>query len=393
MDIDKLPYWFETYKESSLSGRYIHLEHITPLLDILSKKMEVTLLGVSENDAPIHLVKLGNGPKKLLFWSQMHGNESTTTKAVFDFLNMLTDTSNELSERILTSCTLYIIPILSPDGAKAYTRLNYNQVDLNRDAQDKTQKESVILSNIIHDIKPDYAFNLHGQRTIFSVGETNVPATVSFLSPAGDEGRTITSCRKVAMEIIAEMNSVLQKYISNGVGRYDDGFNINCVGDTLSDMEIPTILFEAGHYKEDYDREKTRTYIFYALIKAVQYISDENITGDMYKGYFDIPENGKCFYDIIIRDVVLGSKNVDIALQYAEELSENNIEFIPKIVKISDLGKFYGHREIAGKKRVINWYTSSEIDRVQIVPEIVLEEKLLKFLLNDELFSTELRKS
>ncbi|WP_299437113.1 M14 family zinc carboxypeptidase [uncultured Aquimarina sp.] len=393
MDIDKLSHWFNIYKEPSLSGRYIHLEHITPLLNSLSKKVEIALLGTSENNAPIHLIKLGNGPKKLLFWSQMHGNESTTTKAVFDFLNMLTDSSNELSERILASCTLYIIPILSPDGAKAYTRLNYNQVDLNRDAQNKTQKESVILSDVIRDIKPDYAFNLHGQRTIFSVGDTNIPATVSFLSPAGDKERTITPCRKVAMEIIAEMNSVLQHHIPNGVGRYDDGFNINCVGDTLSDMGIPTILFEAGHYKEDYDREKTRSYIFYALMTGVKYISDKNVTGDQYEEYFDIPENGKCFFDIIIRDVVVDNKNVDIAVQYTEELSENHIKFIPKIVKIADLRKFYGHREIVGKKRVISRYISSEIDRVQIVPEIALERELLKFLLKDELFSTELRKS
>ncbi|WP_299216631.1 M14 family zinc carboxypeptidase [uncultured Aquimarina sp.] len=385
MDIKKLSEWFSTYRESSLSGRYIHLEHIGPLLATLSKKVEIELLGTSENNAPIHLIKLGNGPKNLLFWSQMHGNESTTTKAVLDFINMLTDDSNEFSEHILTSCTLYIIPILSPDGAKAYTRLNYNQVDLNRDAQDKTQKESIILNNLIHKIRPDVAFNLHGQRTIFSVGETDFPATVSFLSPAGDQKRTVTPCRKVAMEIISEMNFVLQQYIPKSVGRYDDGFNINCVGDTLSDMGIPTILFEAGHYAEDYDREKTRAYIFYALVTAVRYISDKNVTGNGYAGYFDIPENGKSFYDIIIRDVILNKKNVDIAIQYTEELSENDIKFIPKIVKIENLGNFYGHREIIGNKRTI--YNEN------VTVEVLPENELLKFRLNDELFSTELRKS
>jgi len=385
MDIKKLSEYFSTYKESSISGRYIHLEHIAPLLDGFSKKVHIELLGTSENNAPIHLIKLGKGNKKLLFWSQMHGNESTTTKAVLDFINMLMDDSNEFSESILASCTLFIIPILSPDGAKAYTRLNYNQVDLNRDAQNKTQKESVILNDVIHKVQPDVAFNLHGQRTIFSAGETEFPATVSFLSPAGDKERTVTNCRKVAMEIISEMNSVLQQYIPKSVGRYDDGFNINCVGDTLSDMGIPTILFEAGHYANDYDREKTRAYIFYALLTGVHYISNENITGNGYKGYFDIPENGKCFYDIIIRDVILDKKNVDIAIQYTEELCENDIKFIPKIVKIEDLGNFYGHREIIGNKR--------EIYNENVTVEVLPENELLKFRLNDELFSTELRKS
>ncbi|MBQ4819138.1 M14 family zinc carboxypeptidase [Aquimarina sp. MMG016] len=385
MDIKTLQDFFYTYKESALFGRYIHSDHINPLLDSLSNTLDIKEVGVSENNLSIQLITLGEGSKKLLFWSQMHGNESTTTKAIFDFLNFLTDTSNKLAESILKECTLYIVPILSPDGAKAYTRLNYNQIDLNRDAQDRTQKESKILNDLISSIKPDFAYNLHGQRTIFSAGETNFSATVSFLSPAGDKERSVTSCRKKAMEVIVEMNTILQKYIPNQIGRYDDGFNINCVGDTLTSLEIPTILFEAGHYPDDYDREITREYIFYALLASVHYIANHSVTGEGYKDYFLIPENGKCFYDIIIRDVILDSKNVDIAVQYTEELFENNVKFIPKVVKIEDLRKFYGHREIIGNKRAI----SSENVRNMIVPDT----KLLKFYLNSELFSTELTKS
>ncbi|GAA0720271.1 M14 family metallopeptidase [Aquimarina litoralis] len=385
MKIEELKDWFTTYKQSAISGRYIHLEHIKPLIDTISQKAEIEQLGSSENDEPIYLIKKGIGSKKLLFWSQMHGNESTTTKAIFDFLKMLSDDSNKLSQDILKHCTLYIIPILSPDGARLYTRLNYNKVDLNRDAQNRTQKESIVLRELIDSIQPDYAFNLHGQRTIFSAGETKNPATVSFLSPAGDEKRTITTCRKIAMEIIAEMNTVLQQFIPNRIGRYDDGFNINCVGDTLSTLNVPTILFEAGHFDNDYDRERTREYIFYALVTSVSYIAKNEIKGDHYKTYFDIPENGKLFYDIIVRDVMLNGKNVDIAIQYTEELSENSVKFIPKIVKIEDLQNFYGHREINADKRTIQ----NENVTVEVVPE----NELLKFRLNDELFSTELTKS
>lgn len=385
MKIDELKDWFTHYKQSAISGRYIHLDHIKPLIDDISQRAKIKQLGTSENKEPIYLIKIGTGSKKLLFWSQMHGNESTTTKAMFDFLKMLSDDSNELSKDILNHCTLYIIPILSPDGARLYTRLNYNKVDLNRDAQHRTQKESVVLRELIDNIQPDYAFNLHGQRTIFSAGETHYPSTVSFLSPAGDEERTITTCRKIAMEIIAEMNNVLQQFIPNRIGRYDDGFNINCVGDTLSTLSVPTILFEAGHFENDYDRERTREYIFYALVTSISYISENEIKGDQYKTYFDIPENGKLFYDIIIRDVMLNGKNVDIAIQYIEELSENSVKFNPKIVKIEDLQNFYGHREINADKRTIQ----NENVTVEVVPE----NELLKFRLNDELFSTELTKS
>ncbi|WP_103068457.1 M14 family zinc carboxypeptidase [Aquimarina sediminis] len=385
MDISTLQNWYKTYKESSLFGRYINQDHIRPLLTSLSSKIEIEPIGISENKAPIDLITLGNGPKKLLFWSQMHGNESTTTKAIFDLLNLLLDEFNDTAKDILKNCTLFIVPILSPDGAKAYTRLNFNQVDLNRDAQDKTQNESIVFNDLVHRVRPDFAFNLHGQRTIFSAGESNYPATVSFLAPAGDVDRSITSSRKVAMEIIANMNAVLQKCIPNQVGRYDDGFNINCVGDTLTDMGIPTILFEAGHYPNDYDREITREYIFYSLITAIKYISTTSISGDGYRDYFLIPENGKCFYDMIIRDVVLNGKNVDIAVQYSEKLVKNVVEFVPKVEKIDNLQKFYGHREIIGDKRAIR----NENVTVEIVPKTTL----LKFYLDSELFLIESIKS
>ncbi|WP_438712123.1 M14 family zinc carboxypeptidase [Aquimarina muelleri] len=385
MDIKSLQDYFTLYKEDSLNGRYITLENILPLLEKLSQKLEIKEIGLSENNAPIHLIKLGKGSNKLLFWSQMHGNESTTTKSLFDLLNLLTDSSNSFGKEIFKECTIYIIPILNPDGAKAYTRLNYNQVDLNRDAQQKTQKESIIFSDLVERIQPDFAFNLHGQRTIFSAGQSNYSATVSFLSPASDMERSITQSRKVAMDIIGKMNSTLQKCIPNMVGRYDDGFNLNCVGDTLSNIEIPTILFEAGHFPDDYKREKTREFIFYSLVTAIEYIATTKITGKNYEDYFLIPENGKCFYDIIIRDVILKDKNVDIAIQYSEKLIENEVKFIPKIVKVDMLQNFHGHREIQGEKR--------EIRNENVTVEILPEAELLNFYLNSELFLIEPVKS
>ena len=369
------------YFEKDLSGRYITLDHITPLLTKLTSNFTIDELGFSENNRPIHLIKIGRGKKKLLFWSQMHGNESTTTKALFDFINYLKKDNNTV-EQILRECTLYMIPILNPDGAVAYTRSNYNDIDLNRDAQACSQIESKLFKQLVHTIKPDFAFNLHGQRTIFSAGKANKSAIVSFLSPAGDKERSITASRMIAMEIIVKMNNVLQTEIKDHIGRYDDGFNINCTGDTLESLKIPTILFEAGHFPEDYSREITRKHIFKALITAVHYISDKKeIKGELYKDYFDIPENDKLFYDILIRNVSNNNKIVDIAVQYTEKLVGKVVHFIPKIVKIQKLDNFFGHREIDGKNRPISHYND--------IVEVVCGDELLKFRLDNELFSLE----
>ena len=332
---------YDTYKESALFDRYIHTKTILPLLQKQPLQYKLEAIGASVNDETIYALTFGSGPKKILMWSQMHGNESTTTKALFDIFNFL-NSDHDLAKSILSSCTIKVIPILNPDGAKAYTRLNANGIDLNRDAQNLSQPESNVLKTVFNAFKPDFCFNLHGQRTIFSAGKSNRPATVSFLAPAQDQQCTITGNRKRAMEIIAVMNANLQLQIPNQVGLYDDAFNNNCVGDTFQSHNIPTLLFEAGHYKNDYSRDLVRSYIFQSLLVAIQYIASVDVEGTAYKPYFDIPMNEKLFYDIIIRN----SESNDIGILYEERLIDGGITFVPKIEKISDLSAFYAHKEL-----------------------------------------------
>ena len=345
LDID-----YEHYHESSLSGRYVHGDHIANLLEKHSKYFEITVLGKSVLNEDIHFVKIGSGEKRILMWSQMHGNESTTTKAIFDLLNVLTDSKNDAVKNLLKACTIGVIPILSPDGARAYTRLNANGVDLNRDAQNLTQPESRVLRDCFESFKPDFCFNLHGQRTIFSAGMTHKPATVSFLSPAQDAACTITETRKKAMDVIVKINEHLQEQIPNQVGVYDDAFNINCVGDTFQGLNAPTILFEAGHYPKDYVRDKVRGLIFQSLCIGVVEIAFNEVKGIKEAEYLKIPQNEKLFYDIIIRNAKLKRGDAhqifDVAVQYEEKLDQNRVIFIPKIEKISDLSGFFGHKEV-----------------------------------------------
>lgn len=345
MEIEHINKLFLKHKETSLFHRYITNKHIEPLLGILSKKVAIETIGTSVLNKPIYGLKVGQGSKRILMWSQMHGNESTTTKALFDLLNTLLDDESDCGH-ILDACTLYIIPILNPDGAEAYTRVNANLVDLNRDAQNLTQPESVVLKSAFDSFEPHFCYNLHGQRTIFSAGKKNKSATVSFLAPAQDDACTITSNRKIAMEVIAKMNDALQGIIPNQVGVYDDAFNLNCVGDTFQSKNVPTILFEAGHYEHDYEREKTRELIYMSYIESLNYIASTEVSGDKYESYLKIPENEKWFLDVVIRNTVFKGESMDIGIQYQEILANDVIQFIPKVVKIEQLNDFFGHKEI-----------------------------------------------
>lgn len=339
--LELLQRWHLKNYESQLSGRYITGEMIAPLLEKCSLFSEVTVMGYSVEKRPIHSMVLGQGTTRVLMWSQMHGNESTTTKAIFDLLRALRD--DELSSfgsKILKKLTICIVPILNPDGASKYSRNNANEIDLNRDARELSQPESRLLKNLYTSFKPDICFNLHGQRTIYGFEATGKPSVLSFLSPSANEERGITLSRKRSMSIITCVHQELQHILPEVIGRYDDGFNLNCVGDTFQYLETPTILFEAGHAPQDYSREKCRYYIFLALCKALTAAYEEE-EWDI-QAYFNIPQHQKCYCDILITNSLDGT----IAIQYQEELKDGKIVFKPYMCDTKDTSAMYGHKTI-----------------------------------------------
>ena len=335
-------------KEKSITGRYITLESIEPLLKQLNRNNEVQIIGKSVLEKPIYSYEIGKGKTRIFLWSQMHGNESTTTKALFDFINLL-NSGSELAKKLLNAFTFLSIPMLNPDGAALYTRENANKVDLNRDSQDLTQPESRILRQTFEAFKPDYCFNLHDQRTIFGVSDTGKPATMSFLAPSYNEAREINDSRLKAINVIAAINDGLQSYMPNQVGRFDDSFNINCIGDTFQYLGVPTILFEAGHYQNDYEREVTRKHAFMAFVFAFTTISENDIVINGIDKYMNIPQNKVVFYDFIYKNIRINydgiEKITNFAAQYKEELIDNQICFNAYFSQIGDLENYFGHTE------------------------------------------------
>jgi len=339
---------FSDNKETRLFGRYVTNTHIEPILKNTEENFDVSIAGRSVLDEPIYSIKAGYGKTKIFMWSQMHGNEATTTKAIFDFLNLLKG-DTVLATQLKQSFTFLILPVLNPDGARLYTRANAVDVDLNRDSLNLTQPESQLIRKMFEEFKPDYCYNMHDQRTIFGVGDIPKPATVSFLAPSYNDDRDINECRQKAINVIAAMNETLQEFIPGQVGRFDDSFNINCIGDMFQSLNVPTILFEAGHYPNDYEREETRKYIFFALLSGFNAINENVIVVNKKKEYFNIPQNKIIFYDMIWKNVKINYENkekiANFASQYKEVLFENSIIFQAIISEIGNLEGFYGHEE------------------------------------------------
>lgn len=345
------------YLVSEIKERYVTSEMILPFINRLKSDFKKEIVGHSVLGKEISLLTFGHGNKKILMWSQMHGNESTTTKGLLDFLNYL-NTDEHFSAYIKENFTLYMIPILNPDGAEAYTRVNANQIDLNRDAFEITQPESKVLRRLVEEIKPDFCFNLHDQRTIFGTTNHGKPATMSFLAPAFNDVREYNKARMQSVRVINAIFDGLKEYIPNQIGRFDDSFNINCIGDYLMSCQIPTILFEAGHFKEDYNRDIVRKFVFIALISAIYSINENDIVNNELEKYLTIPQNSPYFFDFIYKNIKIIENNqekiINFAAQFSEILQNDIVVFEAKIAKIGDLQENKGHYEFLGKEELFS---------------------------------------
>lgn len=301
-----------------------------------------SFLGSSVQNRSIYGLKLGHGPYKILAWSQMHGNESTTTRALLDLIQ-----SPDLFT-LLKGKSLYIIPVLNPDGAEAWTRNNANNVDLNRDALDLSQPESQLFRDTLDFYEPDLALNLHGQRSIYGVEANSLPCQLSFLAPAADAIKSITSSRLTSMHLINKIVSALQLKMTAVIGRYDDSFNQNCYGDYCQSQNIPTLLFEAGHAQDDYSRDVATGLILEGL-KTVLLNAEDHLDLDpneVRSAYESISPVSKCYVDILIRNVPAVNGRNQLAIMYHEQVTKGQLELVPMLYSINEASILYGHRTI-----------------------------------------------
>lgn len=349
-DIEKLLLWYDLHHEKKLRERYFTFKQMQPFLADLDDVFFVEKIGESFEARDIYKLVFGTGKIHVLLWTQMHGNESTGTRAFLDLIAFISSPGahQELINQILKECTVHCIPMLNPDGAEAYTRVNAQDVDLNRDVLETKAPESKLLQQILKKVNPQYCFNLHDQRTIFSVAPENNTATMSFLAPSINEERTLTEGRKETMSVIASINECLQQVIPGRVGRYTDEYYPTATGDNFQKMGHNTILIESGHSRGDYNRMESRRTTFLALLAGLSCIA-RKINKIDYEKYFEIPNNEKKYLDVIIKNCTIEGGNKDVGILFIEKLKNGKVIFDANIDQIADLTEFNADEIIEGK--------------------------------------------
>src|SRR5690606_26229020 len=112
-----------TFKESALYHRRFKHQEVDSLIKAHQKSQvfDISEIGQSVQGRSIYEVVYGEGEKKVMLWSQMHGDEPTATMALFDIFNFLEgsqDGFDSLRTILKTKLNLHFIPMLNPDGAQ-----------------------------------------------------------------------------------------------------------------------------------------------------------------------------------------------------------------------------------------------------------------------------------
>jgi hypothetical protein len=311
--------------------------------------------GTSFENRSIYLLRAGTGTTKVLLWSQMHGDESTATMAIADILNyFILNRDTEEAGTLLSSLSLYFVPMLNPDGAERFQRRTAQNIDMNRDALALVTPEARLLKQLQNELKPEFGFNLHDQE-LSTVSQTQELTAIALLAPAFNAEKSDNEVRTKAKQLGALFTSTMQEIIPGKMARYDDSFEPRAFGDNVQKWGTSTLLVESGHSLNDAQKHFIRSLNVIGILSCFQAITNGTYKKTDVLLYDQLPFNGKRAYDIVIRNIRIdygGNKTAtaDLGISYQVDTHSDPT---PKLVDLGDLHTFMGLKEIDGKEKLI----------------------------------------
>jgi hypothetical protein len=335
-------------------------------------------VGESVEGRALTLVQAGSGSFPVLLWSQMHGDETTATAALFDIFEFLRRHRQDPTVRdILSSLTLYFLPMLNPDGAERFQRRNAQSIDINRDALRLQTPEGRTLKAVRDRFQPRIGFNLHNQAWRTSVGRPPRPASISLLAVAFDEARSGSEGRTLTKKVCAVIRDALEPFASGQIGRYDDEFEVRAFGDNLTLWGTPVVLIETGPWPSIEPDPALVKLNFVAIVSALDALATGAVHRAKPERYESLPmnESGE-LYVIVKNGTVISGGGVppymaDIGIAASRRIRDVNgkrdLQLATTIDDMGDLRTLGALRTIDATGMTIVPLTSETIQAGQIV--------------------------
>lgn len=306
------------------------------------------IIGYSFLNRPIYQITWGNGPIKVMIWSQMHGNESTGLRAMMQLLDKWKNNSNNIG--YLQKFTIVFIPQLNPDGASNWQRVNAQGIDLNRDLLSTYSPEIALFKSSLKAIRPHFALNLHDQRTVFQRGDSGQPTSIALAIPRVKlelKNEELENNRRFVRYLVLQLLNESGVAMSN-YAVFDESYYARSIGEYVQERGVKTLLVESGVGGLDLERNEsthnTAAFIEAYLERAAN--SELKDSDSLESNYSDadswgLPPNKAGLVDIVLRRAVINSGTsvwrADISLQMESILMNEKIVFRPIWLEIGDL--------------------------------------------------------
>lgn len=292
-----------------------------------SSSFRMETVGESILGRPIRSLTFGQGPTRVLLWSQMHGDESTATMALADIFRFLAEAPNDaLRQRLHRDLTIVFIPMLNPDGAEVFQRENAVGIDVNRDARRQVTPEARALKKVHDAFRPQYGFNLHDQNARTRVGRRGVQSAIALLAPAYDSALSYNPVRTHARLVAASLATLFAHEIPGRVAKYDDAFNPRAFGDLMQSWGTSTVLIESGALPDDPQKQRLRALNVAGILAVLDAIANKSYEGADAAAYESLPFNQGGAFDVLVMggQLVMPGKPpmlMDFAINYDDAVA------------------------------------------------------------------------
>ena len=373
--------WDAEHVSPPLPPLLLHAEAVKRLEGVVAGAPDLFRMekvGESVEGRALNLIRAGSGSFPVLLWSQMHGDEPTATAALFDIFEFLRRHREDPTVRdILSSLTLYFLPMLNPDGAERFQRRNAQSIDINRDALRLQTPEGRTLKAVRDRFQPRIGFNLHNQAWRTSVGRPPKPASISLLSVAFDEARSASDGRTLTKKVCAVIRDALEPFASGQIGRYDDEFEVRAFGDNLTLWGTPVVLIETGPWPSSEPDPALVKLNFVAILSALDALATGAVHRAKTERYESLPvnESGE-LYVIVKNGTVISGAGVppyvaDIGIVASRRIRDVNgkreMQVVTSIDDMGDLRTLGALRTIDATGMTIVPLVSETIEAGQIV--------------------------
>lgn len=248
--------------------------------------------GLSAEGRRIQVLRAGTGPRGVLLWSQMHGDEPTATSSLLDLMNWLGMNRDEPEvQHFLSRVSLWIIPMLNPDGAERSQRRNAQEIDINRDALRLSSPEGRLLKAVRDRTRPILGYNLHNQNPLVRAGAEGRQVAISLLSVPGDEAFTDTPGTRLTRRLAVKVQQLVTPFAPGRVGRYDMDYTPRAFGDSMTRWGTATLLIETGGWSGPNEAERLVRLNFVALLGSLSAFADGSLEALDLADYPKIPLN------------------------------------------------------------------------------------------------------